>query len=147
MNRRSGSGRVTGWAAVIALTLGGAVASAQAPMDEDIRRVPRIDRPEYQWTPLHWAARYDAADEIRGLMERGANLEARDFLGRTPLHVAALFGQEEAVRMLLEAGADANARDRWGVTPLRRLELLAESRGVDRPVIAGLLRRAGAKSP
>ncbi len=96
----------------------------------------------YQWSPLHWAVRYndsDAADKLA----RGHNLEQRDALGRTPLHIAAMFGLHEMVTLLLSRGADPNARDQWGVTPLFRLELVQRFRDWDRSEIKELLRAAG----
>ena len=52
-------------------------------------------------------------------LDAGADLEARDGLGRTPLHRAAAFGERPAmIRALLDAGADLEARDDAGHTPL-----------------------------
>ena len=102
-----------------------------------------VERPEYQWSPLHWAVRYNEAEKVRELAT-SRNIEARDALGRTPLHVAAMFGLEDMVKILLERGADVNARDQWGVTPLYRLELVRRYRGWEHASIANMLRDAGA---
>jgi hypothetical protein len=53
----------------------------------------------------------------RMLLERGALIDVRGFLGRTALHWAAQEGRAEFVRLLLEHGADVNARDEDGKTP------------------------------
>ncbi len=114
--------------------------AAQVPQAPQAGRGTR--RPEYQWSDLHWAVRYNEKEEASKLAH-GEKLEARDALGRTPLHIAALFGLEEMVALLLERGADVNARDQWGVTPLFRLELARRYRDWDHSNIAEMLREAG----
>lgn len=116
------------------------ISSAQVPQAPRAGR--GVQHPEYQWSPLHWAVRYNEMDEVRQLAT-ARNLETRDALGRTPLHIAAMFGLEEMVAILLERGAEVNARDQWGVTPLFRLELLRRYRGWEHSAIADMLREAG----
>jgi hypothetical protein len=55
-------------------------------------------------------------DQVKVLLDSGANIEAKDKRGRTPLILAAQHGQVETVRLLLAKGADVNARDRDGWT-------------------------------
>ena len=57
------------------------------------------------------AARAGDADEVRSLLDRGAEVESRDPTGVTPLVAAAYGNHLEAARVLVEAGADANAKD------------------------------------
>lgn len=53
------------------------------------------------------------------LLERGADVEAKDFLGNTPLWVAAHNGHPHCVNLLLHYGADVEARrGRVDTTPL-----------------------------
>jgi len=77
----------------------------------------RRSRFEQRQTPLHFAlaapdglhpkpAQYEMADL---LIQLGADVEARDALGRTPLAVAMLRGDLEAMRLLKSAGANEPA--------------------------------------
>ena len=126
-------------AGVMVFSLAG-ISSAQVPQASRAGR--GVQRPEYQWSPLHWAVRYNDGTEARELAT-GRNVDARDALGRTPLHIATMFGLQDMVALLLERGADVNARDQWGVTPLYRLELVRRFRGWEHSEIAAMLRAAG----
>jgi ankyrin repeat protein len=69
-------------------------------------------------TPLGLAAYYGHENVAAFLIERGANVTARDGLDDTPLHVAAEHGSTNVAKLLLDRGADANARDFLGTSPL-----------------------------
>ncbi|KAI1409266.1 ankyrin [Hypoxylon sp. FL1857] len=69
-------------------------------------------------TPLHFAARFGKVDNMRLLLERGANTKLKDRWGFTPLHLAVDFGQLEAVEALLQSGCDVNEKDLLDRTPL-----------------------------
>lgn len=58
---------------------------------------------------LMMAAELGSLTMIDFLLERGADIEGRDDLGRTPLIVAANAGRTSAVDLLLDRGADVNA--------------------------------------
>ena len=74
-------------------------------------------RNKYRQTPLHLAATGGHIEIVRLLLEKGADINARDIKG-TPLHWAASRGHLEVVRWLVENGADINARDEDGRTAL-----------------------------
>ena len=67
---------------------------------------------------LHWAAYFNRLEAVRFLIERGADVNARNNIGMTPLHYAALCGHKDMVETLLEQKADVNALDCQGLTPL-----------------------------
>lgn len=74
----------------------------------------------YGMTPLHWASRAGSLECLRWLLDRGAEVDARNDAHRTPLQLAAECGRAEAVKLLAAAGADLDTQDRKGRTPLHR---------------------------
>jgi len=78
---------------------------------EDQNRVPGT-------RPLHTAAFNNSSDAINLLLDRGAELEARNQYGRTPLFWAVLNNSADAVILMIKRGADVKARDEDGDTPL-----------------------------
>jgi len=75
---------------------------------------------------------------IRALLDRHANVNAREADGTTPLHWAVRGDDPESVQLLLRAGADVNVANRYGVTPL----MLAATNGS--AGVADALLRGGA---
>lgn len=70
--------------------------------------------------PLFAAARAGDANQIKTLLEAGADHAAVDEAGETALMHAAHGGHVEAVQVLLAAGADVNAKSPAGWTALAR---------------------------
>ncbi len=68
-------------------------------------------------TPLHEAAAMGHLEVARLLLERGADVNAKNKHGFTPLHFAAGIGHTDVAKLLLEHGADVNAKDEHGRTP------------------------------
>jgi ankyrin repeat protein len=66
------------------------------------------------------AIRDGDAQAIRALLDRGADVNARDAEGNTPLILASFYASPRCVALLLEGGADANAANAAGVTALIR---------------------------
>lgn len=88
---------------------------------------------------LHEAALTGNLEAIRGHIESGADLNARDPSGgSSPLIIAATFGRTEVARALIAAGADLNQRNNDGSTALLTAALLC------RTEIVGALLDAGA---
>jgi ankyrin repeat protein len=74
------------------------------------------------------------------LISKGADVNTKDSARWTPLHRAAWYGRKEIVVLLIAKGADVNAKDNDGETPLDS----ANKNG--RTEIADLLRKHGGKT-
>ena len=73
--------------------------------------------------------------DVRGQLEKGADLGAKDEDGRTPLHRAAVCGGKVAddtvaVRLFLESGADVEAKAKHGRTPLHEAASIGHAAAV-----------------
>lgn len=90
-------------------------------------------------TPLHVASLYGRTRIVQHLIQKGANVDARDIFFSTPLHYAAATGQTVVLSILTDAGASLGCRTsdgfslamvaaRWG-----KVEFLEElnMRGAD----------------
>jgi ankyrin repeat protein len=81
-------------------------------------------------TSLHFAvfnahAFQGAADRVRLLLERGANINAQSSVGNTALHMAVLSGHQDLVQLLLEKGANFSLQNKNGKSVVQ----LARERG------------------
>jgi hypothetical protein len=68
---------------------------------------------------LRWAVAEENEALVRLLLDRGADVNAKDNDGWTLLRWAAVEENEALVRLLLDRGADVNAKDKYGWTVLR----------------------------
>jgi len=131
---------------------------------EDVNAVSEEDGSH----PIDLATLAGRTDAVRYLLEQGARVNDADEDGDTALHKASFFGQVEIATMLLEAGADPNVKNQKGATPLLNATIpwSAEIAGLigfvgqmigveydlkkirsNRPKVARLLRKSGAKMP
>lgn len=112
--------------------------------------------PRGQWTPLMYAARENASDATRALLEAGADINVQDPEGVTPLLQAILNLHYDLARVLVEKGASTTLADKAGMTPVfavvemrtptwERSRPRLEERGeVDGPTLIGVLIDHGA---
>lgn len=68
------------------------------------------------WTPLHHAVESDSAEEVIELLEKGADVNAKNKYGSTPLHLAARSGFIGVARVLLQYGADDSIKNKYSFT-------------------------------
>jgi ankyrin repeat protein len=78
----------------------------------------RLDNGAESQCSLLGAASHGDPKMVELLARNGANLEARNYFGRTPLMIAAELGKIANFHALLKAGADINAKDKDGGTAL-----------------------------
>lgn len=94
----------------------------------------------YARTALTEAAGAGNVVIIKQLVEKGADINAKDYEGTTPIFFACMYGHVEAVRLLIELGADLNVQAAgMGRTPMS----LAKTNG--HTEIVQILKDAGAK--
>jgi ankyrin repeat protein len=72
---------------------------------------------------LLYLAHEGRLDEMRLMLEDGADVNFADFDDRTALHVAACEGKANVVSFLIQKGANVNAKDRWGSTVRRNQQM------------------------
>ena len=63
---------------------------------------------------------FKSLEEIKEILKKGADLEAKDRDGRTALMKAAMIGDIEGVKSFVECGADFGAKDKYGRTALMK---------------------------
>ncbi|XP_046473793.1 ankyrin repeat domain-containing protein 12 isoform X1 [Neodiprion pinetum] len=92
--------------------------SVQSTSSEQHRASRSRCRNERGETPLHVAAIRGDETQVRRLLARGADPNAKDFAGWSPLHEACNHGWLGTARILIEAGASVNALGLDDDTPL-----------------------------
>ena len=77
-----------------------------------------IEESEHGNTPLLFTSWFGAIELSKLLIEKGANIEAKDNNGDTPIILASLSGFFDTVELLVERGADMEVKGKNGHTPL-----------------------------
>ncbi|KAK6480584.1 ankyrin repeat and SOCS box protein 13-like isoform X1 [Huso huso] len=77
----------------------------------------------YKWTDIHYEASRGNVDKLRSLLLTSivsgkAQIDQKDYYGKTPLYWAAYKGQKLCMELLLSYGADVNSQCKHGGTPL-----------------------------
>ena len=70
--------------------------------------------------PIHDVAWKGDLAGVQRELNKGADVNARGFLGSTPLHNAARWGHKKVAELLISRGAEVNAKDEDGWTPLHQ---------------------------
>ena len=73
-------------------------------------------------TPLSWATLLGQIKTVELLIQKGADVNARNKDGATPLHIAAFLGQYEIAELLIQNGANVDAKNNRGKTPMNGLK-------------------------
>ena len=76
------------------------------------------DSSKNQMTALHKVAVQGSLKMAEWLIEKGAEIDAKDENESTPLHLASIKGWKKIGQTLLKNGANINAKDTEGETPL-----------------------------
>jgi len=80
-------------------------------------------------TALHWACLYDRPKSVRLLVEKGADVKVKNYLGATPFQcitgVSNAVDRKNVARMLIEKGANINEKDEKGNTLLHNVAIFA----------------------
>eukprot|EP00730_Choanoeca_flexa_P001200 TRINITY_DN10526_c0_g2_i6.p1 TRINITY_DN10526_c0_g2~~TRINITY_DN10526_c0_g2_i6.p1 ORF type:complete len:358 (+),score=78.27 TRINITY_DN10526_c0_g2_i6:73-1146(+) len=94
------------------------VEAVLAPLNEQEQKdcINRIG--ETHKSPLHRACKYQHLALAELLLEKGANIEAKNKWNQTPLYVACWNGNLEVAEMLVDKGADMKVKLDAGTTPL-----------------------------
>ena len=117
----------------------GDTAALRALLDADASLVNARDGDAS--TPLHCAAWKGHAEAVTLLLDRGADIQAKNengHWGDTPLHAAAHGNQRAVAEVLIERGADIHAKNAAGNTPLKETAVHKAT------AVANLLKKHGA---
>lgn len=97
---------------------GGYPAIVRQLLQDTALDVNALDR--YGWPALHWGVLEGREEEVKLLLQAGAEVDARIPDGGTPPHTAAEIGQEVIAKILLDNGANLLRIDFSGHTVLHR---------------------------
>jgi ankyrin repeat protein len=61
--------------------------------------------------PIHEAGANGVLDGVQAELDKGVDVNAKGYKGKTPLHYAAFYGHKETAELLIAGGANVNAKD------------------------------------
>lgn len=85
------------------------------------------------------AAMSGSVDQVKALLDDGADVDSKDDFGLTPLIYAASLGYTDLVKLLIERGADVRYKDETGATALKAATSAGHTSVID------LLKKEGAE--
>jgi ankyrin repeat protein len=109
------------YAAMFLLTLLSACTAQQSSGTQYDRRLDR---------PLLTLIEQGKHTDVLELLDRGADPNASDPIGRSALMYAGLNGQTDTMEILIEKGAQINAKDKMGETPLHAAIMFGDPNAV-----------------
>lgn len=104
--------------AVIAGLRENAAEAAERDVEEISSHTAKREENPPEITPLNAAIKEQDIEEVRRLIDAGADINEVNAKGNAPLHFAAAYGTEGIVNLLLERGADWTIKNKYGSTPL-----------------------------
>jgi ankyrin repeat protein len=103
--------------------LGAAARAGQLEVTEELLRNGATVKASVDESALMVATISGNPRVIRALVRAGAQVDAKDLIGRTALNWSVGYGHPEAVKALLDLGADPSIPDNQGKTPLANAEI------------------------
>jgi len=85
---------------------------------------------------LHYAAANGHTEIVKVLVDKGANVDARDLAGHTPIMLAAIYGCNKTIQVLLDGGANPSLKTFAGTTAAQYAE------NNNHPLAVALLKKA-----
>jgi len=97
---------------------GGVIFLIRSDMKRNKTRMRSPKETDVGWRPLYRAVLSGNTQMAELLIDKGADVNAKDYNGWTSLHWAARLGSKDIVEFLIVRGADINAKNNKSFTPL-----------------------------
>ena len=102
-----------------------------------VRDFDSVDEEEKTYLHHACACNKGSAEIVDYLIQKGADMNAKDNSGKTALMRASMDGRAEAIDKLIEFGADVNAKDNSGKTALIRASIDGRKEAIDKLIEFG----------